>query len=144
MEAPADQFAAVWTACAVISIGEYVFDDRFCSAKTTSYLAVPQTTRGEEHRLELHWLQQICQGERVDEFLGHFLTSRPKYRLRLVLLSLSQSNVAEGGQSLLEAQTRVPSFCVRDDSPVALRVVGVKSPFHSLTRRVQFGTKRQV
>lgn len=51
------------------------------------------------------------------------LTSVAEVSTELALLSLSQSNVVEGGQSLLEAQTKVPSVCVRDDSPAALRIV---------------------
>jgi hypothetical protein len=52
----------------MINIGEYVLNHHFCGAKELTYLAVLQATRGEEHRLELHWFQQICQGELVDGF----------------------------------------------------------------------------
>jgi hypothetical protein len=41
-------------------------------------------TRGEEHRLELHWLQQICQGELVDVCCGRVDTTD------IVLTSVAQ------------------------------------------------------
>jgi hypothetical protein len=57
---PAHEFAAIPAACATISIPECVPNDRFGGAKDLSYLAISQAVCDHEHRLELHWRQEIC------------------------------------------------------------------------------------
>jgi hypothetical protein len=57
---PAQEFAAIPAARAIISIPESVLNDRFRGAKDLTYFAIPQAVREQEHRLELHWCQEIC------------------------------------------------------------------------------------
>jgi hypothetical protein len=65
-EVPTHQFAAVPASCATTNIPEYVLNYQFRGTKEFGYLAVPQAARDQEHCLELHWLQKICQGGPVD------------------------------------------------------------------------------
>jgi hypothetical protein len=65
-EVSAHQFIAVATPGALITVPEYVSNRLFRGAKALSDLVILQTTCNEEHRLELHRLQEIRQGGRVE------------------------------------------------------------------------------
>ena len=64
-EVSAHQFIAV-AAPAEITVPKYVSNRLFRGAKALSDLVILQTTCGEEHRLELHRLQEIRQRGRVE------------------------------------------------------------------------------
>jgi hypothetical protein len=61
-EISAHQFIAVAAPGTLITVPEYVSNRLFRGAKALSDLVILQTTRDEEQRLELHRLQEICQG----------------------------------------------------------------------------------
>ena len=63
-EVSAHQFIAVPAPSALIAVPKHVSNGLFRGAKASSDLVVLQTTCDEEHCLELHWLQEICQGGR--------------------------------------------------------------------------------
>ena len=65
-EVSAHQFIAVAAPGALITVPKYASNRLFRSAKALSDLVILQTTCDEEHRLELHRLQEICQGGRVE------------------------------------------------------------------------------
>jgi len=69
-EVSAHQFVDVAEPGALITVPEYVSNRLFRGAKALSDLVILQTTCDEEHRLELHRLQEICQGRRVDGVQG--------------------------------------------------------------------------
>jgi hypothetical protein len=56
----AHQFAAIPAIGAFIYIPEDVPNYRFRRTKELSYLPILPATRDQEHRLELHWVQEIC------------------------------------------------------------------------------------
>ena len=59
-EVPAHEFATVPAACTIVNICEHVPNNLFRRAKKLSDLAILQTARDEEDRLEVHWFQEIC------------------------------------------------------------------------------------
>jgi len=61
-EVSAHQFIAVAAPRALITVPKYVSNSLFSGAKALSDLVILHTTCDQEHRLELHWLQEICQG----------------------------------------------------------------------------------
>ena len=65
-EVSAHQFIAVAASGALITVPKYVSNRLFRGTKALSDLVILQTTCDEEHRLELHRLQEICQGGRVE------------------------------------------------------------------------------
>ena len=65
-EVSAHQFIAVAAPGALITVPKHVSNCLFRGAKALSDLVILQTTCDEEHRLELHRLQEICQGGRVE------------------------------------------------------------------------------
>ena len=65
-EVSTHQFIAVAASGALITVPKYSSNGLFRGAKALSDLAVLQTTCDEEHCLELHRLQKICQGGRVE------------------------------------------------------------------------------
>jgi len=69
-EVSAHQFIDVAAPGALITVPKYVSNRLFRGAKALGHLVILQTTCDEEHRLELHRLQEICQGRRVDGVQG--------------------------------------------------------------------------
>jgi hypothetical protein len=65
-EVSAHQFIDVAAPGALITVPKYISNRVFRGAKALSDLVSLQTTCDEEHRLELHRLQEICQGRRVE------------------------------------------------------------------------------
>jgi hypothetical protein len=65
-EVSAHQFIDVAAPGALITVPEYVLNRLFRGAKALGDLVILQTTCDEEHRLELHRLQEICQRGRVE------------------------------------------------------------------------------
>ena len=65
-EVSAHQLIAVAAPGALITVPEYVSNRLFRGSKALCDLVIFQTTGDEEHRLELHRLQKICQGWRVE------------------------------------------------------------------------------
>jgi hypothetical protein len=62
----AHQFIDVAAPGTLITVPEYVSNRLFRGAKALSDLMILKTTCGEEHRLELHGLQEVCQRGRVE------------------------------------------------------------------------------
>jgi len=56
----AHEFAAILAIGAFIDISEDVPNYPFRRTQELGYLPIPPTTRYQEHRLELHWVQDIC------------------------------------------------------------------------------------
>jgi hypothetical protein len=65
-EVSAHQFIAVAATSALVAVPEAVSNSLFRGAKALSDLVILQTACEEDHRLELHRLQEICQGRRVE------------------------------------------------------------------------------
>jgi hypothetical protein len=65
-EISAHQFIDVAAPGALVTVPKYVSNRLFRGAKALSDLVILQTTCGEEHRLELHRLQEVCQGGRFE------------------------------------------------------------------------------
>jgi hypothetical protein len=65
-EVSADEFVTVKTTGKFIRFPKYRPNGLFGGAKALGDLVILQTTGHEEHRLELHRLQKICQRRRVD------------------------------------------------------------------------------
>jgi hypothetical protein len=65
-EISAHQFIAVAAPGTLITVPQYVSNRLFRGAKALSDLMILKTTCGEEHRLELHGLQEVCQRGRVE------------------------------------------------------------------------------
>jgi len=65
-EVSTHQFSAVAASSPLITVPKYVSNRLFRGAKALSDLMILQTTCDEEHCLELHRVQKICQGGHVE------------------------------------------------------------------------------